>query len=649
MKRRSIQRHIILVFAVGLVLAIVVGGFLSFYSSYKIVLNQGVNLGRGGAHIVEKYVSDVGILELCDPNNKEQYEQVREQLRVVCKELLLEYIYLYTVDEDGLRHYIFAVAEDDEEDKMIRENIVLGSTSDIPLSKQEKSALKDDETDDVWVMGNDFGKTATWITPFHDADGNVIALIGTDFSLRMGKSLIIERFLSNIIPVSLLLFLIFITIYILIQRRVISPVSYISSQMEEFDPSEEPKYLNINSRDEMQQIADAFDKMSKDIRVYIENIERITEEQARAKAQMDVARNIQHGMVPENYNDEFLGACVSASMQPAREVGGDFYDGFMLKNGNYCGFIGDVSDKGITAALFMVMVKSMLRDNFKLGLDPASALNRVNDEVCEANPEGMFATVFAFVFDVNTGEFTYANGGHNSPIIIKNDGSEWLNPDPGIALGLFEDAGIENGKISLKDGEGILIYTDGITDAVNKNKEFFGEEKLQKIIDENSPKESSEALKLVKESVEKHFEGCDQFDDMTLLVLYRKALCEELPLDFKLPVELNSFNKIKELILNLNVKDEKKVILACDEVLANICEYSGAENLYFYYELKEDELILKFIDDGKEFNPFAEENSVEKDFDDLDMGGMGIGFIKGIAKECKWEFVDNKNVLTLIF
>ena len=646
--KHSIQRQIAVILALALVLAIALCAVLGYSSAYAIELAHGRCNGRSSAYLVETVVSESGIDALTDPANAELYETTRNRLRAICDAFYLRYIYIYTVDEMEVRHYIMTVAADDADDRLAAETLGLGTTRSAPLYEQERAALRGEESNVRMDLRNEYGTVITWITPYHGADGRVKALIGTDIGLETSNEDIAERFLNAILPVVIVLLAAFVALFVLFRKRVIQPLRTISERMAAFDPATEPEPMEIESQDEIRQIADAFEKMSGDIRDYLGNIERITSEQAHLNAQMDIARRIQYGMVPGSFHAERGRIDVSGSMQAAKTVGGDFYDSFFLENGSYCAVIGDVSGKGVSAALFMTMAKTMLRDSIKQGLSPAAALNRVNSELCETNPEGMFVTVFALTLNAATGEMRYANAGHNPPLLLRRDGAEWLFPDPGVALGLFEDAGIENGSETLSPGEGILLYTDGITEAVSADRRFYGAERLRTLLSDVALHGSAAAVEAVKTDVAAFSAGCEQFDDMTLLSLRRQ---EESDGERSLPVTIRSLDVIKNTVLGAcgESKEAKQALLACDEAFSNIVSYSGAKNAFFACRREGEELTVRFRDDGVRFDPFAENAAPEKDFDELDSGGMGIRLIRQIASRYAWTYENGNNVLELTF
>ena len=568
-------------------------------------------------------------------------------MRALCRGFALDYLYIYTVDENKVRHYIITVARDDDNERVAAEKLSLGAVTKTELHEQELSAMQGKTSDKLFIIKNEFGHDITWIFPFFDAQGKAIALIGADDEFDIRNSGLLQRFLMMILPLSLLLALVHSVLFLMLKKHVVAPLKVISERIQHYDPSHEEEPLQINSQDEIQQIADALWKMSCDIHLYIENLASITAEQEQAKAQLDVARKIQYGMVPASFDECRNGVEISALMQPAKEVGGDFYDAFALENGNYCAMIGDVSGKGVGGALFMALTKSILRDRMKQIMDPAAVLNKVNDDLCAQNPEGMFATVFVLVIDPKTGVVTYANAGHNAPLLISGGEVSFLNPEPGIALGLFEDAGIRNGELVLKKGEGFLLYTDGVTEAVNTEKAFYGAERLLSLLKNNTPKESSAAVNSVKNSVEEFFTGCDQFDDITVLSLFYRSgetVCELKP-------ALEDFRIVKQTVTEKcpGSSGAKKVLLACEEAFVNIVSYSGASYIKFSCSAGGGILTVTLKDNGIRFDPFAGESSAEKDFESFDKGGMGISLIKQIAEKTEWRFENGNNVLTLTF
>ena len=644
--RHSIRTKIIVVFAAELIAILAVCAIVSYHISSASLIKSSREVARSAAKVAGDMIAEYGLDAVTDPENKELYDKIRRRFRSICTGFELDYLYIYTIAGSDERHYIMTVASKDEEDRNVAEKLGLGKVgAPAPIHIQEKTALEGKTSDELFILNNEFGREITWILPFFDGNGKVLALIGADDALELRNTSITRQFLGMLIPVSLLIILAHLMLFFIINGRIVRPVKMIAERMRKFDPSHEVEPLNINSRDEMRSIAEAFENMSHDIHLYIENIANITAEREQSKAQLDVARKIQYGIVPASFSENKDGVDVAAMMQPAKEVGGDFYDCFRLKNGNYCALIGDVSGKGVAGALFMALTKSMLRERMRQMTDPAEVLNKINDDLCSENPEGMFVTIFVLVVDPKTGKVQYANAGHNAPILISDAGISFLDPEPGIALGLFEDANIRNGVITLKQGDGLLLYTDGVTEAVNTEKAFYGTERLLSLLKDTNPKESRVAANSVKNSVEGFFSGCDQFDDITVLSLFYRGGETE----FELKPLLEEFDVVKQTVMELCTKSSnaKKALLACEEAFVNIVNYSGANLIKFSCSAGGGILQVTFADDGVRFDPFAARN--EKDFDSFDTGGMGINIIKQTAGKAEWKYESDHNVLTLIF
>ncbi len=237
--------------------------------------------------------------------------------------------------------------------------------------------------------------------------------------------------------------------------------------------------------------------------------------------ELDVASKMQQAILPT----EFLnrpGFQMHGSMLPARLVGGDFFDVLYLNNGCIGLAIADVSDKGVPAALFMMASRTLLKAA-ALGLKPPrEVLRDVNDLLYDDNDAMMFVTLLYAVYDPSTGELTYANGGHNSPLIVHVDGSSTVLPGTsGIALGVMADMKYDQRTVSISPGDTIVFYTDGVTEAINEAGEEFGMERLQQVFASSPPKDSKAATEAVFNAVNDFAGSASQFDDITCLIFRR--------------------------------------------------------------------------------------------------------------------------------
>ena len=239
--------------------------------------------------------------------------------------------------------------------------------------------------------------------------------------------------------------------------------------------------------------------------------------------ELEVARGMQQSILPTQFPKE-PNYTVYGKMQPARNVGGDFFDVVHLSDGRLGLAVADVSDKGVPAALFMMSSRTLLK-GAAIGLAlPGEVLREVNDLLLEDNEGGMFVTVLYAVYDPSSRELTYANGGHNSPLVVHADGTSALLPlTDGIALGIAPDLSYKQNTVTLSSGDTVIFYTDGVTEAMNGEEEQFGLDPLSEFFQTNPPRDPEETTAAVFEAVNAFAGETPQSDDITCLVLY----CDE--------------------------------------------------------------------------------------------------------------------------
>ena len=240
--------------------------------------------------------------------------------------------------------------------------------------------------------------------------------------------------------------------------------------------------------------------------------------------ELDIASKIQQSILPGQFPTP-PGFQVFANMEPARNVGGDFYDVIRLENGRMGLAIADVSGKGVPAALFMMSSRTLLKGTAIGGADPAEVLTQVNDLLCEQNEAAMFVTVLYAAYDPERGEFTYACGGHDPPLVVHADGSSTSLPlTGGLALGVAPGFQYGQRTVPVAPGDTLVLYTDGVTEAMNSGNEQFGLERLREIFAGAPPKSVREAIDSIFAAVSGFAGDAPQFDDVTCLAVHRSEL-----------------------------------------------------------------------------------------------------------------------------
>ncbi|HDL64771.1 MAG TPA: HAMP domain-containing protein, partial [Proteobacteria bacterium] len=281
----------------------------------------------------------------------------------------------------------------------------------------------------------------------------------------------------------------------------------------------------IHSRDEISHLADAFNQMEVDLKNFTRDLALTTAEKERIETELHLARDVQQRLLPTTFPPYPAAPSVEifARMVPAREVGGDYYDFFMVDKDHIGVVVADVSGKGMAAGLFMMEIRTLLRSNAWNNLSAADTIVRTNRIISSDNPSVLFVTIFYLVFNLRTGKATYCNAGHNPPILIRKNGIGLLTaPDgvgKGVAVGVVEDAEYTDAELFLDKGDSFVIYTDGATEAFNLEQKMFGEESLIQCIRDNSSLPNRDIWDKIFQAVSGFQAGREQFDDITILFL----------------------------------------------------------------------------------------------------------------------------------
>ena len=280
--------------------------------------------------------------------------------------------------------------------------------------------------------------------------------------------------------------------------------------------------LNIRTGDEIQALSEAIKTMELEINEYIQDLTTVTAEKERIGAELNVATQIQADMLPRIFpafpeREEFD---VYATMNPAKEVGGDFYDFFLVDDDHLAVVIADVSGKGVPAALFMVIAKTLIKNHAQNQEAPGTVFTQTNEQLCEGNDAGLFVTGWMGVLEISTGKFVYVNAGHNPPLLKRAGGTfEWLKSRPGFVLAGMEGVRYRENTLQLEPGDRLYLYTDGVTEATNSHEELFGDERLQNALNEYMDLPVEQFLPKIKECIDAFVGDADQFDDITMLEL----------------------------------------------------------------------------------------------------------------------------------
>ncbi|MCD7867235.1 MAG: SpoIIE family protein phosphatase [Clostridiales bacterium] len=379
-----------------------------------------------------------------------------------------------------------------------------------------------------FVTDNDYGYNYTTVALIYDEGGAPIAEI--QYILDMGDvRRHLNSFLMTMLAIALGIVALAMLGYILFVRRVVTtPIGKLAAFTKEITESGrfENQHISVATGDEIEGLGNSFNVMLRELENYIANLSRVTAEKERIGAELDIAAHIQASMLPCIFpafpdREEFE---VFATMNPAKEVGGDFYDFFMVDPTHIAVVMADVSGKGVPAALFMVIGKTLIKDHTLPDRDLGEVFTRVNDLLCEANSEGLFITAFEGVLDLATGKLDFVNAGHEMPFLCKKGGSyEPYKIRPGFVLAGMEGMRYRGGSMTLDVGDRLFQYTDGVTEAMNADGELYGMKRLGGVLNRCRDLAPAKLLPEIKADIDRFVGDAPQFDDITMLCLEYKA------------------------------------------------------------------------------------------------------------------------------
>ncbi len=327
-------------------------------------------------------------------------------------------------------------------------------------------------------------------------------------------------FLGQVFMVLIGVILVIIVILSVLLAKIITrPVEALKAGTLALGKGELDYHVDIRSGDEFEDLADSFNRMAFDLKRNIADLERTTAEKERYAKEMEIAKSIQQSFLPESVPD-IPGFDIAAFTLPAMEIGGDFYD-FIEGPDNREGFvIADVSGKGVSAALFMAISRTLVHASGGVHPDPGSAIRRANRLIQAESRASMFVTLFYGVLDPATRLFAYVNAGHNPPLLVRNASLSVVSlEERGIALGVLPEIDLGERTVSLSRGDCIVMYTDGVTEAINPAEEVFGEDRLNAFIRTHSHLPAREIISLLLEEIHTFSNGAPQADDITIVII----------------------------------------------------------------------------------------------------------------------------------
>ncbi len=490
---------------------------------WKETMNEYNEIAHSYTRTAARYIDGDRVLSYLETNTEDDYYQkIEDFLNATQEETELKYYYVFVPNEEDLV-YIWDADHSEgscpigyHEEYMKDGKEVAGQT--FRQNPVERIIITKDDT---------YGYIASAFSPIFDSAGVPVALVGVDLSMDGIQDSILKFILMIVVSVIIVIICSMCLFYLYISKKVVAPIKQLNRAAGEIVTnleSDKQFILDIHTGDEIEELGQTFVKMDEDMRSYILELGRVTAEKERIEAELDVATKIQVGMLPRNFpkSSKFE---LFAMMTPAKEVGGDFYDFFIIDEDHLCIDIGDVSGKGVPAALFMVISKTIIKNYVLSHLPLDQVLTKANEQLCEGNDAQLFTTAWIGILEFSTGRLLFADAGHDNPLIRKTDGSfEYVKPKKKQMM----LAGMEGIQYALQEtfinpGEMLFLYTDGIPEANNCDAQFYGQSRLEEILSRTKGTMPKETLEQIKADVDLFAGQAPQFDDMTMLAVYKHA------------------------------------------------------------------------------------------------------------------------------
>ena len=423
----------------------------------------------------------------------------------------------------------------------------------------------------------------------------------------------------------------------------------------------------IKRADEIGRLVGGFNAMRIDLKKYIENLASTTAAKEKIENELSIACEIQHSILPKLFPPfpKRAGLDIFAILESAREVGGDLYDFALLDDDHLYFCIGDVSGKGVPASLFMAVGKTLLKSTIHAMRDPAQTLTHVNNELADGNDSCMFITLFCGVLDLKTNRIIYANAGHNPPLRVSATAVEFLPPSQSPPLGAMEDIPFQNETLDLNDGEQLLLYTDGVTEAMNEKQELFGDPRLHQLVKQSTGRMAEKRIATIVEAVKQHAGVAEQSDDITLLCLSHSRNIEQHS-DEKSPTAVLVLTNHREEFARMLTWLEQlatdlswdsallnQLNLALEEWVVNVVSHAFPDGGLHEIELRvwqaAGSIKVEIVDDGIAFDPTQEAApDLNLPLEEREIGGLGLHFIQNAMDQFDYKRIEDRNVVTLV-
>ncbi len=520
------------------------------------------------------------------------------------------------------------------------------------------------------VSNEQFGWLMSVYYPMKTSTGEPAGYVGIDIQMTDVMN-DLQRFARQMILLMAVLTLAISLVLIRITSKMMAdPIKRLSSAAEKLVEEQSGEgtetsifnQLTIRSNDEVGDLYKSLTQMEHDMNAYIRDLVSVTAEKERIGAELNVAAQIQADMLPRIFpafpdRKEFD---LYASMHPAKEVGGDFYDYFLVDDDHIALVMADVSGKGVPAALFMVIAKTLIKNRALLGESPSEILKNVNAQLCEGNEAELFVTVWLAVIEISTGKGLAANAGHEHPVIRRADGKYELivyRHSPAVAT--MDGIRFREHEFELHPGDSLFVYTDGVPEATNASNELFGTDRMLDALNRDPDATPETMLRTVRADIDTFVGDAPQFDDITMLGFRYLGAPAADPNELTLDATTENLDNVLAFVderleaVDCPPKVQMQIDVAVEELFVNIAHYAYKPNTgtaTIRFEKTDDPLVaeITFINGGVPYDPLAKPDpDVTLSAEERQIGGLGIYMVKKSMDDVRYKYEDGKNILTI--
>ncbi len=504
-------------------------GYKAFSDAlYKEYTDGAFRIARAAAKIVDadrldSYFEDGG--------SSEEYQDIWRRMDALCSasEAMFIYVIRPSMPDYGEITFVFSTVDHNSQYTPYEVGYVRTTTND--EYRQKYRAMYEGESDHELMLLNSrrYEKSQYHITamvPLKGTDGETKGILCVQLQLTAVTE-VRHTFVRRVWLVMLLMTALVVLVQSAYLNRVfIRPIKTITDEATRFANENHPPQQRLTEQikitDEIGVLAGSIDRMEEQIDQYISNLTSITAEKERIIAELSLAKRLQEAMLVRDFppfpdRTEFD---LYATMDPAREVGGDFYDFFLIDKDHLCLVIADVSGKGIPAALFMMISKTIFQSCAMLGQSAADILTKTNEGICTANKLNMFVTAWVGILELSSGKLRAASAGHEYPVLKRADGTYTLYKDRhGLPIGAMEGVQYQEYELQLEPGDQMFLYTDGVPEATDTQNRMFGTIGILEVLNRNPNAAPEEQLNCMKQALDAFVGEAEQFDDITMLGL----------------------------------------------------------------------------------------------------------------------------------